>query len=75
MEHAERVRKGFCLKDFSSADARLSFIPLPKSANHGRIESNTELYDFELSDEDVTRLDGLDKGKEGAVTWNPVDVP
>ncbi|KAH6914352.1 Aldo/keto reductase [Coprinopsis sp. MPI-PUGE-AT-0042] len=51
------------------------FVPLPKSANHGRIRTNTELYDFELSEEDMAMLGGLDKGKEGAITWNPVDVP
>ncbi|KAG2016129.1 aldo-keto reductase, variant 2 [Coprinopsis cinerea AmutBmut pab1-1] len=51
------------------------FVPLPKSANPDRIKSNTLLYDFALSDEDMAKLDALDKGKEGAVTWNCVDVP
>ncbi|OBZ67085.1 hypothetical protein A0H81_12942 [Grifola frondosa] len=50
------------------------FVPLPKSATPARIHSNTMLYDFELDAEDMQRLDGLDKGKEGAVSWNPVDV-
>ena len=56
-------------------DGAVRFIPLPKSASHERIQSNAELYDFELSDEDMLQLDALDKGKEGAITWNPVDVP
>jgi len=51
------------------------FIPLPKSATPTRIQSNTMLYDFSLSDEDMERLDALDRGKDGAVSWNPVDVP
>jgi len=34
-----------------------------------------DVFDFELSDEEMAQLDGLDKGKEGAVTWNPVDAP
>jgi diketogulonate reductase-like aldo/keto reductase len=50
------------------------FVPLPKSATPSRIRSNTQLYDFELSEEDMTKLDALDKGKEGAVTWNPIDA-
>ena len=33
-----------------------------------------ELYDFELSDEDVQMLDALDRGKDGAVCWYPVDA-
>ncbi|KDQ15925.1 hypothetical protein BOTBODRAFT_108051 [Botryobasidium botryosum FD-172 SS1] len=51
------------------------FVPLPKSANPARIASNADVFDFELSEEDMAALDALDKGKEGAVTWNPVDVP
>lgn len=51
------------------------FVPLPKSATPDRIHSNTLLYDFALDQDDMTKLDGLDKGKEGAVSWNPVDFP
>ncbi len=36
--------------------------------------SNAEVYDFELSAEDVAAIDALDRGKEGTITWNPVDV-
>ena len=50
-----------------------SFIPLPRSSNPARIKANTELYNFELSDDDMARLNALDKGAEGAVSWNPVD--
>jgi hypothetical protein len=53
----------------------LRFVPLPKSENPDRILSNTQLYDFELGPEEMAQLDGLDQGKEGAVSWNPVDAP
>jgi len=50
------------------------FVPLPKSATPARIHSNTQLFDFELAEEDVATLDALDRGKDGAITWNPVDT-
>ncbi|KIJ67493.1 hypothetical protein HYDPIDRAFT_186241 [Hydnomerulius pinastri MD-312] len=51
------------------------FVPLPKSATPSRIRSNAEIYDFELDPDDMAQLDGLDSGKAGAVSWNPVDAP
>lgn len=51
------------------------FSPLPKSVNPKRIASNADLYDFELTKEDMEAIDGLDKGAEGAIDWNPIDVP
>lgn len=51
------------------------FVPLPKSATPDRIRSNAELYDFVLDSEDVVLLDGLDAGKAGGISWNPVDAP
>ncbi|KAH9930456.1 Aldo/keto reductase [Epithele typhae] len=50
------------------------FVPLPKSSNPDRVVSNADVYDFELSDEDMKRLDALDRGQAGAVTWNPINV-
>jgi len=50
------------------------FVPLPKSSDPERVRSNVDIFDFELSDENMAKLDGLDKGKEGAISWNPVDV-
>ncbi|KAJ2928608.1 hypothetical protein H1R20_g8478, partial [Candolleomyces eurysporus] len=51
------------------------FVPLPKSATPSRIQSNADLYDFELTDEDVAKLDALDEGDDGAISWNPVNAP
>lgn len=49
-------------------------MPLPKSSTPGRIKSNADVYDFELSSEDVAKLDALDQGKKGAISWNPVEA-
>lgn len=48
------------------------FVPLPKSAVSERIRSNAKVFDFELADEDMAKLDALDKGNDGAITWNPI---
>ena len=53
---------------------RRSFVPLPKSSRTERILSNSQVFDFELSEDDMAAIDALDKGKAGAVTWNPVDA-
>ncbi|KAI0936118.1 hypothetical protein AcV5_004339 [Taiwanofungus camphoratus] len=50
------------------------FSPLPKSSQPARVVSNAELYDFEIAAEDMAKIDALDKGKDGAVDWNPVDA-
>ncbi|KDQ49722.1 hypothetical protein JAAARDRAFT_617210 [Jaapia argillacea MUCL 33604] len=49
-------------------------VPLPKSSQPERVVANAEVFDFEISPEDMTKIDALDRGKEGAVTWNPVDA-
>lgn len=44
-----------------------NWVPLPKSDNASRIAQNADLYDFELSDEDMKKLDGKDEGEKGAL--------
>lgn len=39
---------------------QMGFLPLPKSVTQERIVSNTNIFDFELSDEDVAALAALD---------------
>ncbi|KAF8348293.1 NADP-dependent oxidoreductase domain-containing protein [Amanita rubescens] len=51
------------------------YVPLPKSVKLERIRSNAQVFDFELSNEDMSDLDSLDKGDSGAITWNPINCP
>lgn len=43
------------------------FLPLPKSVHEEYIKANTEIFDFELSEEDVKTIDGF-HGKAGLAT-------
>ncbi|KAK8113907.1 aldo-keto reductase family 1 member E1 [Apiospora kogelbergensis] len=48
-------------------------VPLPKSAQKERLVDNVKVGGFEISEEDVKRMDGLD---EHLVTdWDPTDAP
>ncbi|KAI9847723.1 MAG: hypothetical protein M1837_001971 [Sclerophora amabilis] len=44
------------------------FVPLPKSVTHSRIDENAEIYDFELTQEDMTTLE---TGEYEPVAWDP----
>jgi diketogulonate reductase-like aldo/keto reductase len=44
-----------------------NWVPLPKSDNPERIAQNADVYDFDLSKEDMSKLDGLDQGAAGAI--------
>jgi len=50
------------------------FTPLPKSEQPERIKSNADVYDFEISKDNMAKLDALDKGSKGAISWNPINV-
>ncbi|KAL1967634.1 hypothetical protein VTN77DRAFT_2891 [Rasamsonia byssochlamydoides] len=43
------------------------WVPLPKSENPSRIAANADVYDFEISEDDMAVLDGLDQGSAGAI--------
>ncbi|KAG6099899.1 hypothetical protein E4U30_005795 [Claviceps sp. LM220 group G6] len=43
------------------------WVPLPKSGNEERIKQNADVFHFALSDEDMKTMDGLDRGKAGAL--------
>ncbi|KZT59076.1 Aldo/keto reductase [Calocera cornea HHB12733] len=51
------------------------FVPLPKSSNPQRVRDNADVYDFELTAEEMKALDDCDKGDAGGVTWNPIHAP
>jgi len=38
------------------------YIPITMSTSHKRIIANTQLFDFELTEEEMNTLDGLDEG-------------
>ncbi|MAO18699.1 aldo/keto reductase [Muricauda ruestringensis] len=44
-------------------DLQKGVVTIPKSSKKERIVANSDLFDFELSKEDVELLDGLEKGK------------
>jgi len=50
------------------------YSPLPKSSQVHRVKNNALVYDFELSDEEMEKIDTLDKGASGALSWNPVNA-
>ncbi|KAI9306230.1 2,5-didehydrogluconate reductase [Cunninghamella echinulata] len=49
------------------------YIPLPKSVTPNRIKSNSELFDFTLSEKDMTTLNSLNE--DFVTEWNPTTCP
>jgi len=43
----------------------------PKTVNCDRMEENFALFDFSLSDEQMSAIDGLDRGEDGRTGPNP----
>lgn len=48
-------------------------VVIPKSSNPQRIRENADVYDFEISAEDMCRLDAFDERYH--CTWDPTGVP
>jgi diketogulonate reductase-like aldo/keto reductase len=44
-----------------------NWVPLPKSDNAERIKQNADVYDFDMTQEDMATLDNLDEGDAGAI--------
>ncbi|WWC99835.1 hypothetical protein V866_006743 [Kwoniella sp. B9012] len=52
------------------------FVPIPKASSPARIDANKDLYDFELDEQDMKDLDGLDQGAAGRVSGiDPAHLP
>jgi 2,5-diketo-D-gluconate reductase A len=50
---------------------QLGHIIFPKSTTPSRIEENFDIFDFELTADDLTAISALDKGEEGRTGPNP----
>ena len=46
-------------------------IVFPKSVTPSRVHENIELFDFELTTDDVAAISGLDRGEDGRTGPNP----
>jgi len=46
-------------------------IVFPKSVNPDRMRENFEIFDFSLTDEEVARIAGLDRGEDGRTGPDP----
>jgi len=48
-------------------DIQQGVIPIPKSGNPVRLQQNIDIFDFELTDEDMKRIDSLNENYKGLV--------
>lgn len=75
MESSDRVRVAIGRGGAGLISLFSRHVVLPKSATESRIRSNADVYNFALDEDDMSKLDALDAGDKGAVTWNPVNAP
>jgi 2,5-diketo-D-gluconate reductase A len=47
------------------------FVVFPKSSNAARLRENFDVFDFQLSVDEVERIDGLDRGEAGRTGLHP----
>lgn len=69
MESTERVSQILLLR----TQLTIRFIPLPKSDTSERIKANADVYDFELSKDQMDQLNALDQDEH--VCINVTDCP
>jgi 2,5-diketo-D-gluconate reductase A len=50
---------------------QLGLVAIPRSSNPGRIAENIDIFDFELTDDEMSKISGLDRG-ESVVTDSDV---
>lgn len=50
-----------------------NLVVIPKSANPSRIRENADVFDFEITDEDMQILDGLNENLR--TCWDPTNAP
>jgi diketogulonate reductase-like aldo/keto reductase len=48
-------------------------IPLPRSSNPSHIKQNLDIFDFELSDSEIGKIDDLSNGERQS--WDPTNLP
>ncbi len=48
-------------------------VVIPKSAREERIRENSQVFEFEISDEDMASLDSLNEDLR--LNWDPANVP
>ncbi|MCG4715579.1 aldo/keto reductase, partial [Faecalibacillus intestinalis] len=49
-------------------------IPIPKSSNENRIKENIGVFDFEISTEDIIKIDLLNEGYDVSVSKPPMNT-
>lgn len=49
-------------------------IPIPKSSNENRIKENIDIFNFEISSEDMKAIDSLDEGNDISVSKPPLNT-